>query len=131
MDRRVALDWLDEIPGVGRAPARVVIAEIGLDMGRFPTPAHLCSWARFAPGSVNPRARRRAPALPVALARVLAPVTAFDQRVPVAVGGPGPTTRLRELGLDQLVHQLVARVKRTEPLPRRRRAEPDGPLPQA
>jgi transposase len=27
-----------------------MIAEIGLDMTRFPTAAHLCSWARFAPG---------------------------------------------------------------------------------
>ena len=41
---------LDEIPGVGPATARVIIAEVGVDMNRFPTPAHLASWARFAPG---------------------------------------------------------------------------------
>jgi len=46
----VAVERLDEITGVGRAAAQVIIAEIGLDMTRFPTPAHLCSWARFAPG---------------------------------------------------------------------------------
>jgi hypothetical protein len=28
----------------------VVIAEIGVDMSRFPTAGHLCSWARFSPG---------------------------------------------------------------------------------
>ena len=49
---RAAVDRLDEITGVGRtaARARIIIAEIGLDMGRFPTPGHLVSWARFAPG---------------------------------------------------------------------------------
>jgi transposase len=45
-----AADRLDEITGVGRAAAQVIIAEIGTDMGRFPTPGQLVSWARFAPG---------------------------------------------------------------------------------
>ncbi len=45
-----AVDRLDEIPGIGPTAAAVIIAEIGLDMTRFPTPAHLASWAKFAPG---------------------------------------------------------------------------------
>jgi transposase len=45
-----AVDRLDEITGVGRAAAQVLIAEIGVDMGRFPTAGHLVSWARYAPG---------------------------------------------------------------------------------
>jgi transposase len=45
-----AVARLDEIPGVGVTAAQVIIAEIGLDMSRFPTPAHLASWAKFAPG---------------------------------------------------------------------------------
>ncbi len=45
-----AADRLDEITGVGRTAACAIIAEIGTDMGRFPTPGHLASWARFAPG---------------------------------------------------------------------------------
>jgi transposase len=45
-----AADRLDEITGVGRAAAQVILAEIGIDMGRFPTAGHLVSWARFAPG---------------------------------------------------------------------------------
>jgi transposase len=40
---------LDEIPGVGKTGAQELIAEIGIDMTRFPTPAHLVSWAKFAP----------------------------------------------------------------------------------
>jgi transposase len=45
-----AVARLDEIPGIGRIAAAVIIAEIGTDMSRFPTAGHLASWARFAPG---------------------------------------------------------------------------------
>jgi transposase len=41
---------LDEIPGIGPVAAAVIIAEIGVDMTRFPTAGHLCSWAKFSPG---------------------------------------------------------------------------------
>ena len=41
---------LDEIPGISPASAYVILAEIGTDMTRFPTAAHLTSWARLAPG---------------------------------------------------------------------------------
>jgi transposase len=44
------VEQLDEIPGVGRIGAAVLIAEAGTDMTRFPTAAHLASWAKFAPG---------------------------------------------------------------------------------
>jgi transposase len=40
---------LDEIPGVGTIAARELIAEIGVEMSRFPTAGHLASWAKFAP----------------------------------------------------------------------------------
>jgi transposase len=45
-----AVERLDEITGVGRTAAKVIIAEIGVDMGRFPTAGHLASWAKFTPG---------------------------------------------------------------------------------
>ncbi len=41
---------LDEIPGIGPVAAAIIIAEIGVDMSRFPTAGHLCSWAKFSPG---------------------------------------------------------------------------------
>jgi transposase len=46
---RDAVERLDEIPGIGLIAARELIAEIGVDMGRFPTAKHLVSWAKFAP----------------------------------------------------------------------------------
>jgi len=52
-----AVARLDAIPGVGPVAAQMILAEIGTDMSRFPTPAHLTSWARFAPG-VNQSAGR-------------------------------------------------------------------------
>jgi transposase len=45
-----AVDRLDEIPGVGQLAARLLLAELGTDMTRFPTAGHLVSWAKFAPG---------------------------------------------------------------------------------
>ena len=44
------VERLDAIPGIDRTAAQAIIAEIGVDMSRFPTPAHLASWAKFAPG---------------------------------------------------------------------------------
>ncbi len=54
-----AVARLDEIPGIGVTAARVIIAEVGVDMGRFPTPAHLASWARFAPGVKESAGRKK------------------------------------------------------------------------
>ena len=45
-----AVAQLVQIPGIGATAARVIIAEVGVDMSRFPTAGHLASWARFAPG---------------------------------------------------------------------------------
>jgi transposase len=44
-------DLLITIPGISEGVADVVIAETGADMTRFPTAAHLASWAGTSPGS--------------------------------------------------------------------------------
>jgi transposase len=55
-----AADRLDEITGIGREGAQAIIAEIGLDMGRFPTAGHLVSWAKLSPRTIQSGATSRA-----------------------------------------------------------------------
>lgn len=47
------------IPGFSATTAQDLIAEIGVDMSVFPTPGHLASWARQAPGVSESAGRRR------------------------------------------------------------------------
>lgn len=54
-----AVQLLDTIPGVGRQTAEIIVAEIGSDMTRFPTAAHLASWAGVAPGNNESGGRRK------------------------------------------------------------------------
>jgi transposase len=48
-----ALQRLAEIPGLSAETAQLIIGEIGLDMTRFPTAAHLVSWARLCPRTIQ------------------------------------------------------------------------------
>jgi transposase len=48
---QAVVDRLDTIPGVNQRAAQVIVAEIGVDMSRFPTAAHLASWAGMCPGN--------------------------------------------------------------------------------
>lgn len=52
---------LDQIPGIGTTSAQQILAEIGVDMSRFPTADHLASWARVCPG-MNESGGKRHPA---------------------------------------------------------------------
>jgi transposase len=56
-----AVALLDTIPGIGRRIAEIFVAEVGVEMSRFPTAAHLAAWAGLAPGN-NESAGRRRPA---------------------------------------------------------------------
>jgi transposase len=54
-----AITRLDTIPGVGRSVAEALVAEIGADVGRFPTAKHLASWAGMCPGNHESGGKRR------------------------------------------------------------------------
>ena len=47
------------IPGVGKRVAEVIVAEIGVDMSRFPTAKHLASWAGLCPGHHESAGKRQ------------------------------------------------------------------------
>ena len=54
-----AVDRLDEITGIGREGAQSIIAEIGLDIDRFPTAGHLVSWAKLSPRTIQSGSKHR------------------------------------------------------------------------
>jgi transposase len=54
-----AITRLDEVPGISPAGAQVILAEIGLDMTRFPTAGHLVSWAKLCPRTIQSGAKNR------------------------------------------------------------------------
>jgi transposase len=54
-----AIERLDQIPGIGRRTAEALLAEIGHDMDRFPTAAHLASWAGMCPGNNESAGKRK------------------------------------------------------------------------
>jgi transposase len=54
-----AVELLCTIPGVQRRTAEVIVAEIGVDMSRFPSERHLASWAGQCPGNDRSAGKRR------------------------------------------------------------------------
>jgi transposase len=54
-----ALERIDGIPGMGRRTAEDFLAEIGVDVGRFPTAAPQASWAKLCPGNNESAGKRK------------------------------------------------------------------------
>lgn len=50
---------LDSIPGINQVAAQGILAEIGVDMSRFPTHTHLSSWAKVCPGNNESGGKRK------------------------------------------------------------------------
>jgi transposase len=53
------VERLSEVTGLSLHSAQTIVAEIGLDMTRFPTPAHLTSWAKLTPRTIQSGPRSR------------------------------------------------------------------------
>lgn len=47
-----------QMPGIAQRSAEVILAETGIDMSRFPSAAHLCSWAGVCPGNHQSAGKR-------------------------------------------------------------------------
>lgn len=47
------------IPGIAQRSAEAILAEIGVDMARFPSARHLASWARMCPGTDESAGKRK------------------------------------------------------------------------
>lgn len=56
---RTSIEILTTIPGVSDTAARVIVSEMGADMARFPTAAHLISWAGLCPRCDQSAGKRR------------------------------------------------------------------------
>jgi transposase len=50
---------MDAVTGVGQRTAEALVAEIGVDMSRFPSADHLTAWAGLAPGTNESAGKRR------------------------------------------------------------------------
>ena len=58
-DMQELVELLTEIPGAGENSAKTILSVIGTDMSRFPTAAHLASWAGVCPGNNESAGKRR------------------------------------------------------------------------
>jgi hypothetical protein len=144
-----AAERLDEIPGLGRQAAMALIAEIGLDMSRFPTPEALVSWAGLTPTArqSGPRSGRGKKGHGNTYAKRIAVLAAYaaantDTLPRRAIPPPVLTPRRRRAEKGRLRrgplhpdHRLAPAERPRRPLPRPRirlarqahRPQPQGP----
>ncbi len=54
-----AIKKIDEMSGIGKRSAEVIVSEIGIDMNRFPSAAHISSWSGLCPGNNESAGKRK------------------------------------------------------------------------
>lgn len=57
---QIQIQQLDGIPGIDITAAAAVIAEIGVDLSKFKTSDHICSWAGLTPGNNESAGKKKA-----------------------------------------------------------------------
>ena len=57
-DEWEAVKLLDSVPGISQRAAEIVVAELGVDLHRFPSAKHLASWAGMCPGNKESGGKR-------------------------------------------------------------------------
>jgi transposase len=100
---RSLIGLLCTIPGVRELAAKTILAEIGTDMGRFPTAGHLLAWAGLCPGQnesagkrKSSRLRKGAPWLKTMMVQCALPATRKKDSLPHAEGWHPPPGSRRE-----------------------------------
>ncbi len=58
-EEKQAAQVIQDIPGIGNTSAQAIISVIGADMTRFPTDAHISSWAGLCPGNNESASKRK------------------------------------------------------------------------
>lgn len=58
-EEKQAAQVIQDIPGIGNTSAQAIISVIGVDMTRFPTDAHISSWAGLCPGNNESASKRK------------------------------------------------------------------------
>ena len=111
---------LTEVEGIDVGTALVVLAEIGVDVGRFPTEKHFASWLGLCPRQhqSNGTAKKRGPrkgknrvaiALRMAaqsVGRTQSPLGLFYRRIKSRIGGQGAVTATAHK-LAMLVYRML------------------------
>ena len=58
-EEKQAAEAIHDVTGIGNTSAQAIISVIGTDMGRFPTDAHISSWAGLCPGDNESAGKRK------------------------------------------------------------------------
>ena len=58
-EEKQATSAIEDVTGIGHTSAQAVISVIGTDMSRFPTDAHIASWAGLCPGDNESAGKRK------------------------------------------------------------------------